>query len=212
VLPLPFRAAAQSTTISGVIMRRIVLLAAVLSAVPHSAHTQHAHGGFVMAGQGGGGTDLVDARLGVDLAYTVEVAGRTGPYVGGRYVLGIHRLRADEQGFRERYGGTVEGGGGTLYDTGADIEVGYGAGVLRLYGFAGIHYYQQFQEPATVRTDDEEVEVFRRRRETITDARGVGLQLRLTDEGAVVGEWYRGGGRDGVMRLSGTRFGLRWTL
>jgi hypothetical protein len=193
-------------------MRGIVLLAAalLLAAVPRPADAQHAHGGFIMAGQGGGGTDLVDARLGVDMAYTVEVGERTGPYVGGRSVLGIHWLRADEQAFRARYGGTVDGGGGTLYDTGADIEVGYGAGVLRLYGFAGIHYYQQFQEPATVRTDAEDIEVFRRRRETLTDARGAGVQLRLTDEGAIVGEWYRGGGKDGVMRLSGTRFGLRW--
>lgn len=193
-------------------MRRIVLLAAALSlaSVPQPAHTQHAHGGFIMAGRGGGGTDLVDAGLGVDMAYTVEVGERTGPYVGGRYVLGIHWLRANEQGFRERYGGSVEGGGGTLYDTGADIEVGYGIGVLRVYGFTGIHYYQQFHNPATVQAGGGEVEVFRRRRETIANARGVGVQLRLTDEGALVGEWYRGGGDDGVMRLSGTRFGLRW--
>lgn len=193
-------------------MRRIVLLAAALSlaAVPRPAHTQHAHGGFIMAGQGGGGTDLVQAGFGVDMAYTLEVGERTGPYVGGRYVLGIHWLHADEEGFLERYGGPVEGGGGTLYDTGADIEVGYGAGVLRVYGFTGIHYYQQFHAPATVQRDGEVLDVYRRRREMIGNARGVGVQLRLTDEGAVVGEWYRGGGDDGVMRLSGARFGLRW--
>jgi hypothetical protein len=192
-------------------MRRIVLLAAALTlvAVPQSAHGQ-LYGGFIMAGQGGGGTDLVDDRVAVDMAYTVEVGERTGPYLGGRYVLGIHWLRADEQAFRERYGGTVEGGGGTLYDTGADIEVGYGLGVLRVYGFTGIHYYQQFHKPATVQSGGEEVEVFSRRHQTITEALGAGVVLRLTDEGALVGEWYRGGGDDGVMRLSGTRFGLRW--
>jgi hypothetical protein len=211
----PIRAGSRSPTFHppGAIMRRIVLLAAALSlaAVPRSAHAQHAHGGFLMAGRGGGGTDLVDAGPAVDMAYTIEVGERTGPYVGGRSVLGIHWLRADEEAFRERYGsGTVRGGGGTLYDTGADIEVGYGLGVLRVYGFAGIHYYQQFHKPATVQANGEEVEVFSRRREAITEAYGGGVQLRLTDEGAIVGEWYRGGGDDGVMRLSGTRFGLRW--
>jgi hypothetical protein len=193
-------------------MRRIALFAAALSlaAVSTPAHAQHAHGGFIMAGQGGGSTDLVRAGFGVDMAYTLEVGERTGPYVGGRSVFGVHWLRADEEGFLERYGGPVEGGGGTLYDTGADIEVGYGLGVLRVYGFTGIHYYQQFHSPATVQRGGEELEVYRRRDEMIGNARGVGVQLRLTDEGAVVGEWYRGGGDDGVMRLSGARFGLRW--
>lgn len=193
-------------------MRRILLLvaSALFAATPRTAAAQHAQGGFIMAGQGGGGTDFVNARLGVNMGYTLEVGERTGPYLGGRSVLGIHWLRADEQAFRERYGGAVEGGGGTLYDTGLDVEVGYGAGVLRVYGFTGIHYYQQFHEPATVQSGGEEIEVYRRKRETIGDALGAGVQLRLTDEGAVVGEWYRGGGDDGVMRLSGTRFGLRW--
>jgi hypothetical protein len=193
-------------------MRSILFLAAVLSlaAAPGAADAQHAHGGFIMVGRGAGGTGLVDAGLSADMAYTIEVGERTGPYLGGRSVLGIHWLRADEQAFRDLYGGEVRGGGGTLYDTGADVEVGYGAGVLRVYGFAGIHYYQQFHDPATVQAGGEEQEVYTRKRETIAAARGVGVQLRLTDEGAIVGEWYRGGGDDGVMRLSGTRFGLRW--
>jgi hypothetical protein len=194
-------------------MRRIILLAvSVLLAPPGTAAAQHAHGGFIMAGQGGGGTDLVNARLGVNMGYTLEVGERTGPYLGGRTVLGIHWLRADQEGFRQRYGGTVEGGGGTLYDTGADLEAGYGMGVVRAYGFVGIHYYQQFHAPATVGSGPDEVQVLRCKRETIGEAYGAGVQLRLTDEGAIVGEWYRGGGDDGVMRLSGTRFGLRWTL
>jgi hypothetical protein len=164
-----------------------------------------------MGGPGGGGTPLLDTRASLDMGYTLEVGERTGPYVGGRSVLGIHWLRADEQGFRDRYGaGEVRGGGGTLYDTGVDIEAGYGMGVVRVYGFAGIHYYQQYHDPATVVTADEDIEVVTRRRETLAAARGVGAHLRLTDEGAVVAEWYRGGGSDGVMRLSGARFGLRW--
>jgi hypothetical protein len=194
-------------------MRPILLFIALgsLAIAPGAAQAQHAHGGFLMVGRGGGGTELVDAGYSVDMAYTIEVGERTGPYLGGRYVLGIHFLRADEQGFRDLYGGEVEGGGGTLYDTGADVEVGYGIGVLRAYGFGGIHYYQQFHDPATVQSGGGEAqEVYVRKRETIGAARGVGVQLRLTDEGALVGEWYRGGGDDGVMRLSGTRFGLRW--
>lgn len=163
-----------------------------------------------MVGQGGGGTDLASPRVAVDMAYVIEVGEWSGPYIAGRSVLGIHWFRADEQGFRERYGGEVEGGGGTLYDTGVDVEVGYGLGVLRVYGFTGIHWYQQFHEPATVRAEAEEIEVYHHKRETVGNASGAGMQLRLTDGGAIVGEWFRGGGGDGVMRLSGTRFGLRW--
>lgn len=198
-------------------MRRIVLLAAVLSAslIAENAAAQHAHGGFIVAGQGAGGNELVEAGYSVDMGYTIEVGDRNGPYLGGRYTFGMHQLRADQQGFRDRYGngsGTVEGGGGTLYDTGGDIEIGYGMGVLRIYGFTGIHYLQQFQKPTTIQSGGEEVEVITRRRESISNGRGYGVQLRLTDTGAVVAERYHGGGEDGVMRISGTRFGLRWTL
>jgi hypothetical protein len=194
-------------------MRRIALLAAalLLAAAPRALAAQHAHGGFIMAGQGGGSTPLMSTRATLDMAYTLEVGDRNGPYVGGRAVLGIHWLKANEAGFHARYGGgEIRGGGGTLYDTGGDIEVGYSLGVARAYGFAGIHYYQQFHNPATVVTPDEEIEVTTLSDETITAAYGVGAQLRLTDEGAVVAEWYRGGGDDDVMRLSGARFGLRW--
>lgn len=171
-------------------MRRIILLAAALWAayVPQAAQAQFERGGYLMAGQSGGGGGLVDARFGVDMAYTVEAGGRNGPYVGGRGTLGIHWLRADEEAFRELYGGEVEGGGGTLYDTGADVEVGFGAGVLRVYGFTGIHYYQQFQDPATVRSGGEETEVTSRRRETIGNASGAGVLLRIADTGGLVVE------------------------
>lgn len=196
-------------------MRRIVLLAAVLSPalVSQATHAQHDHGGFVLAGQGGGGTEFVDARFSLDMGYTIEVGGRHGPYLGGRYTFGLRQLRPDEQALRERYGdgtSTVEGGGGTLYDTGGDIEIGYGFGVVRVYGFTGIHYLQQFQEPVIIQSGDDEVEIFNRRRESISNGRGFGVQLRLTDIGAVVAEHYRTGGEDGVMRISATRFGLRW--
>lgn len=196
-------------------MRRIVLLAAVLFLAfdPVSAAGQHAHGGFLVAGQGAGATELADAGFSWAGGYTIEVGDRHGPYLGGRYTFGMHRLRADQQALRDRYGdggGDVSGGGGTLYDTGGDIELGYGMGVLRVYGFTGIHYYQQFHQPATVRSGNDEVEVNSRRRESISNGRGVGVLLRLTDTGALVGEWYRGGGEDGVMRISGARFGLRW--
>jgi hypothetical protein len=198
-------------------MRRIVLLAVVVSVglVPRAAAGQHAHGGFITGGQGTAGNDHVDARFSVDMGYTIEVGDRNGPYLGGRYTFGYHSLRANEQGLRDRYGdgtGTVEGGGGTLYDTGGDIEIGYGMGVLRVYGFTGIHYLQQFQKPATVTSGGDEVDVRSRRRESISNGRGYGVQLRLTETGAVVAEHYRGGGEDGVLRISGTRFGLRWTL
>lgn len=194
-------------------MRRILLLAAALglALAPTSAGAQVARGGFFLAGQGGDGTALLAPRFSLDAGYMVEVTDGSGPYVGARYTLGIHYLRADEEGFQERYGaGDVRGGGGTLYDTGADVEVGYGVGVLRVYGYTGLHFYQQYQEPATVGSGEFEVEVITRRRQSLSNGRGVGVQLRLTDTGAVVGEWYRGGGSDGVMRLSGTRFGLRW--
>lgn len=196
-------------------MRRIVFLAAALSLslLPRDGAAQYDLGGFLMAGQGGGGTSLMDPRFSVDMAYTLEISNRRGPYFGARYTLGMHRLRADQAAFRERFGagaGTVSGGDGTLYDTGADVEVGYGIGVLRAYGFVGIHYYQQYQYPATITSGTDQVEFDSRREVSISDAYGLGVHLRLTDTGAVVAEGYRGGGEDGVMRLSGTRFGLRW--
>ena len=196
-------------------MRRIFLLAAVLSLafIQDTAAAQHAHGGFVLAGQGGAGTELVDSRFSLDMGYTIEVGGRHGPYLGGRYTFGLRQLRPDEQALRERYGNgtsTVEGGSGTLYDTGGDIEIGYGFGVVRVYGFTGIHYLQQFQEPVIIHSGGDAVEIFNRRRESISNGRGYGVQLRLTDTGAVVAEHYRNGGEDGVMRISATRFGLRW--
>jgi hypothetical protein len=198
-------------------MRRTVLLAAVLSValIPGAARAQHAHGGFVVAGQGGGGTQFVDSRFSLDAGYTIEVGGRHGSYLGGRYTFGLRQLRPDEEALRERYGNgtsTVEGGSGTLYDTGGDIEIGYGFGVVRVYGFTGIHYLQQFQEPVIIHSGDDAVEIFTRRRESISNGRGYGVQLRLTDTGAVVAEHYRNGGEDGVMRLSASRFGLRWTF
>lgn len=198
-------------------MRRISLLAAVLSVafIQDTAAAQHAHGGFAMWGQGGGGTELVDSRFSLDAGYTIEVGGRHGPYLGGRYTFGLRQLRPDEEALRERYGNgtsTVEGGSGTLYDTGGDIEIGYGFGVARVYGFTGIHYLQQFQEPVIIHSGGDAVEIFNRRRESISNGRGYGVQLRLTDIGAVVAEHYRNGGEDGVMRISATRFGVRWTF
>lgn len=193
-------------------MRRIALLSAalLLAATPHLT-AQHAHGGFILAGRGGGGTPLLDNRASLDMAYTLEVGERNGPYVGGRSVLGIHWFDADEEGFRDRYGdGEVRGGGGTLYDTGVDLEIGYGIGVVRVYTFVGMHYYQQYHNPAVFETGSDEIELVVRRQETINVAHGYGVHLRLTNDGAVVAETYRGGGKDGVMRLSGTRFGLRW--
>ena len=196
-------------------MRRILLLPAVLSLAltPAAAGAQFATGGFVMAGQGAGRTAFMEPRFNVELGYVAEVSEGDGPYFGARYTLAMHRFRANEQALRDEFGGgagTVEGGGGTLYDTGGDVEVGWQLSVLRVYGFTGLHYYQQYHDPAVVRTGSEEVDVTTRRREDIANGRGVGVHLRLTDTGAVVAEWYRGAGKDGVMRLSGTRFGLRW--
>jgi hypothetical protein len=196
-------------------MRRIVLLSAALSLVllPGALTAQFARGGFLIAGQGGGRTQFMQPRFSVEGGYVIEASEGDGPYFGGRSSLGMHRFRADDQALLEQFGdgdGSIEGGGGTLYDTGIDVEVGYVLSVLRLYGFTGIHYYQQYHDPAVVRSGADEVEVSSRRRESIANGRGVGVHLRLTDTGAVVAEWYRGGGQDGVMRLSGTRFGLRW--
>jgi hypothetical protein len=193
-------------------MRRILPLAALLAAaLPVSASAQIDRGGFVTYGQGGGGTTLLAPRFSLDAGYVVEVSEGNGPYVAGRYTFGFHRLRADAAGFEKLYGaGELEGGDGTLYDTGADVEAGYQLGVLRVYGFTGLHFYQQFQDPATLSDEGGEREVYIHSRQSIANARGGGVQLRLTDTGAIVAEYYRGGGEDGVMRLKGTRFGVRW--
>jgi len=193
-------------------MRRIVLLAAALSlaAAPRHLHGQFAQGGFLMAGVGGGATTLLQTRGFIEMAYLVEAGDLTGPYVGGRSVLGVRWLRNDPQGFESVYDhGPIRDGGGTFYDTGIDVEMGYGVGMVRAYGFVGGHYYQLFQNPATVEAEDGEIDVSSRRRETLAPAWGAGVQLHLTPDGALVAEWYRGGD-DEVMRISGTRFGLRW--
>lgn len=194
-------------------MRRILLLAAALAAaLPSGVRAQMAQGGFVALGQGGGGTALLAPRFSLDAGYLVEVGEGDGPFLGARYTFGLHRLRVDQEGYRALFRAeVVEGGEGTLYDTGGDVEAGIAVGVLRVYGFAGIHFYQQFQSPAVLRDGEGEHEVFTHSRQTLALGRGVGVELRVPGTGGgLMGEWYRGGGDDGVMRISGARFGLRW--
>lgn len=196
-------------------MRLIFLVSSVLAfaLVPWAVGAQ-ARGGFLMAGEGGGGTELMEPHYAVNAGYTREFGDAYGPYLGARYTFGMHRLRADVQALRDHYGdgtGTVDGGDGTLYDTGGDVEVGYGIGGVRAYGFAGIHYYRQFQEAVTLESGGEQVKATTPRLDAISAAHGLGLQLRWNEKSSVVAEWYRGGGSDGIMRIDGARFGVRWS-
>ena len=194
-------------------MRPVVLLLAALAvaADASAAAAQVWHGGFVQAGRGGAGTELYAPRFALEGGYTAEVGDRVGPWVGGRYTFGIHWLRADADGFARRYGGgAVDGGDADVLDTGVDVEVGYGFGAVRAYGFAGIHYLRQSQEAATIAAPGGDVEVRDRRSVSLAEGYGAGVQLYLVDRSGITAEWYRTGGDDGVMRLDGLRFGLRW--
>jgi hypothetical protein len=198
-------------------MRRIVLLAAVLSLalVPARVAAQRASSGFVLGGKGGGGTELMEPDYAVYVGIARENGDAHGLYLASRYTLGMHRLRADEQGLLDRYGdgtGTVEGGGGTLYDAGADVEVGYGIGGVRVYGFTGLHYYRQSHEDATVQSGGQEVRAVVEDADAWANARGAGVQLRWNESASVVAELYQGGDADGVMRIDGPRFGVRLTF
>lgn len=198
-------------------MRPILLLVAVLSLalVPADAAAQRAHSVFLVAGEGGGGTELMDPEYAVNVGYTREYGDAYGPYWGARYTFGMHRLTANEQALRDHYGdgtGTVSGGGGTLYDTGADVEVGYGVGGVRAYGFTGIHYYRQSHEDVTLQSGGGEVRAVTGRSDAFANSRGLGVQLRWSERASAVAEWYRGGGQDGIMRIDGARFGVRWTF
>lgn len=198
-------------------MRRIFLLSAALSIalVPAGAAAQRASSGFLLGGKGGGGTELMEPEYAVDAGYVREFGDAYGLYLGTRYTLGMHRLRADEQALLDRYGdgtGTVEGGGGTLYDAGAEVEVGYGIGGVRVYGFTGLHYYRQSHEDVTVHSGSGDVRAVIDDADAFANARGAGVQLRWNRGASVVAELYQGGGADGVMRIDGPRFGVRLTF
>lgn len=195
-------------------MRSISVVSAVLALalVPAGAAAQRSHAAFLVAGEGGGGTGLMEPHYAVNAGYVREVGDAYGPYWGTRYTFGMHRLRADEQALLDHYGdgtGTVTGGGGTLYDMGADLEAGYGIGGVRAYGFTGIHYYRQSHEDVTVQSGSGTARAVVDDRDAFANSRGLGLQLRWNENASVVAEWYRGGGKDGVMRLEGARFGVR---
>lgn len=198
-------------------MRSIILLSAVLALalVPAGAAAQQAISAYLLGGRGGGGTETMEPEYAFDAGFTRENGDAYGLYSGVRYTFGMHRLRADQQALLDRYGdgtGTVEGGGGTLFDTGADVEMGYGIGGVRVYGFTGLHYYRQSHEDVTVQSGNGDVRVVTGHSDAFANSRGLGLQLRWNQTASVVAELYRGGGADGVMRVSGPRFGVRWTF
>lgn len=190
----------------------VVPLLALLAAPPAAA--QVARGGFVSYAADGGGTALAEGRFAWHVGYTVEETSQGGLHIGARYLVGMHLLRANPEAYRERYGeGTLEGGGGSLTDTGADVEVGVKLGPLRPYAFTGYHYYRQSSDAATITRGADTVEVPFRRHQGFSRASGYGAVLLLTGSSGVFAERFRGGGgggEDGVMRAAGTRFGLRY--
>lgn len=191
-------------------MRNLLLVAALLLAAP-PAGTQVMRGGLVSYAPDGGGTELADGRFAWHAGYTVEATAPSGIYLGVRYLLGMHFLRANADEYRARYGeGTLEGGGGSLTDTGVDVELGVKVGPLRPYVVTGYHYYRQSSDPATITRGADTVDVPFRRGQSFSRAGGYGAVLLLTASSGVFAERFRGGGEDGVMRASGTRVGLRY--
>jgi hypothetical protein len=194
-------------------MRPLLPLACALAlcAAAADAAAQSLRGGMVSYGRGGGSTELTEPRFALHAGYTVGGTGPSGAYAGARYLLGAHWLRADPSAYASRHGaGEVEGGGGTLYDTGIDVELGWKLGPVRPYWYTGYHYHQQFLEPATVATAGGTVEVPSQRRQSFSRGGGYGVVLLVSGGNGFFAERFRGGGEDGVMEVDAVRFGLRY--
>ncbi|HWK89423.1 MAG TPA: hypothetical protein VNP72_05485 [Longimicrobium sp.] len=192
-------------------MRRLpFLLAAVLAAAPAHVDAQYS-GGFVAGGRGEPGTALHRPNFTLYAGYLAELSEGSGPWLAARYGLGLYSVKANADGYAAVYGpGTLVGGDATVTDTGFDVQAGWAAGPVRAYGLIGIHYLSQSQEETLYTTGGEEYDVTPRGRYTLTGARGVGVELIVVGNNGFFAEYYHTGSDDGVMKLEGMRFGLRY--
>jgi hypothetical protein len=169
-------------------------------------------GGFVsLAGSAGIG-ELVESRSALHAAYTVRATAPTGVTVGARYTAGIHRLGPDRAGYLDEHGSDrVAGGEGSLRSVGVDLELGVAMGPVRPYAFSGYHFLVQTVDSASVGVEGGAVELPAHRRHGFSPGRGYGLALGAGPAG-IFAERFRGGGRDGVLRVRGTRFGVTYVV
>jgi hypothetical protein len=190
-------------------MRLALLLALLVSAAATEAAAQVQRGVFASYSRDGGSSELTEPRFAVHAGYAVGGAGPSGAYAGARYVVGAHLLRAGEAAYAERWGaGEVEGGGGMVYDTGKDVELGWKVGPVRPYWYTGYHYHRQTLDAATLTTSSATVDLPMERTQGFARGGGYGAMLLLSGGSGVYAERFRGGGGE-VMEVDGIRFGLR---
>lgn len=191
-------------------MRLALLLATLAACTPVAGAAQAQRGVFASYAADGGSTALTEPRFALHTGYTVGGTGPSGAYAGARYVAGAHWLGAGEDALAERYGaGEVQGGGGTLYDTGVDVELGWKLGPVRPYWYRGYHYHRQTLYAATVTTATETVPVPAEQSQRFGRSGGYGALLLLSGGSGAFAERFTGGGGE-VMEVSGVRFGLRF--
>jgi hypothetical protein len=193
---------------------RTVLAAALAGwflAPPAPAPAQSHRGAFLSYAQGGGEGGLSASRGAAHAGYAIGATAPTGIFVGARYLVGVHRLDADAAAYAREHGeGDVLGGGGHLVGAGVDAEIGVRLGPVVPYAFSGYHYLVQTVEAAVVGEGDGTIELPAARARGFAPARGVGVAILTAGGTGAFAERFRGGGRGGVMRVEGTRFGLRY--
>ena len=191
---------------------RLSLAAALSLALAVPAAAQGGHGVLAAYGTGGGSTSLTEARRTLHAGYAIGGTGPTGAYAATRVIGGVHWLDPDLAVYRERWGedGEVEGGEGTLTSAGVDVEVGWKLGPVRPYWHSGYHYHRQRIAAATFRGAAAAIATEPDHAETFARGSGYGAAL-VVGPAAVYAERFRGAGKGGVMRVSGTRFGARVT-
>jgi hypothetical protein len=195
-------------------MRRAYPLALAIASWAHAPDLagQAERGGFVSYARGGGAGELVESRSALHAGYTVRATAPTGVTVGARYTVGLHRLGPEAAAYLDEHGSDhVEGGEGALRGAGVDLELGLAVGALRPYAFSGYHFLVETVDSATVGAGDGAVQLPPRRRHGFSPGRGYGVALGVGRAG-IFAERFRGGGRDGLLRVHGTRFGLAYAV
>jgi hypothetical protein len=185
---------------------RPLLVALALAALVPPVGAQTARGLVVGGGEARGASGLLSAAEGGRAGWVVEATGPRGAFVAARYLAGVTRLQPDADAWSARYGAAPStGGGGLLIETGVEVEAGWTIGPVRPYLHRGYLSRWQRQDAATVETSAVPSEG----RHAFSSTRGQGVALVLGGGMGVFAERFRHGGAEGVMALSGTRFGVR---
>lgn len=201
-------------------LRPIALLATLLSlASAGAAGAQVRYGGFAAAGKGSADGGMFDPQFTLAGGYQTALVSSGGLEVGVRASMGYARLRRDLGAHLDSLGladGHLRGGKVSSWDYGGDVVVALRTGPVRVHGFYGLHYFQDFYEETYIAEsedapEDSGVRIRPRARYDFGNSRGVGVTLGLGQGQGVFAEWYEGGGYEPwMLHLSGVRFGLSW--